>query len=290
MLTQKLLLLSWLLLAFPAPAGAVSFTFDYSFDTNGFFASQERRDSLEQAAADLGSRFGDELAPIVPGGANAWTARFTDPSTGGDASAADLRVPEASLYVFVGARELGPGALGFASPGTASVIGSLDWFDTVQYRGQSGAAAAHPTDFGPWGGFVSFDLDTAWHFGPTTDGLDALEVDFYSVVMHELAHVMGFGLAPSWREQIALGRFFGPYSVDAFGSTVPLSAEQEHWAETIGDALMTPLLSAGQRQILTELDQAGLRDTGWQSVSEPTTLALILTPLAILARRRIRLR
>lgn len=294
--TWKLAVMVSLLMMLPIGARAVSITFDYRFDTHSFFASPERRGVLEQAGSDLAGLFGDDLEPIIAAGSNTWTARFTNPSSGTAASVANLVVPRDSLVVFVGARDLGSGTLGFASPGTASVTGTREWFDTIQYRGELGAAESPASDFGPWGGFASFHLDTDWYFDILLDDLVPSDVDFYSVAVHELLHVMGFGLSSSWRDQISIGRFTGDNAVGSFGGLIRLSSEHEHWLEgTLGsangqpqEALMTPLLPTGQRVLLTELDRAGLQDVGWVLVPEPGTFWLLLAPLMglLLCRRR----
>lgn len=269
------------------PVRALSIQIDYRFDDYGFFADESRRQAVEDAARDLSSHFGDSLTAVASDGGNGWTARFTNPSTGAAEALPDLVVPADTLVVFAGARGLRPTSLGLAAPGTASVTGSRAWFETVSYRGQLGAAATPATDFGPWGGFVSFDLDTNWFSDITLDGLGPEEVDLYSVALHELAHVMGFGLAESWLDQVSLGRFVGASAVGEYGAPVPLSAERKHWAEdllNIGNGqiqkpLMTPFLPFGNRTLLTELDQAGIADVGWVLAPEPGTFLLLLVPL-----------
>src|SRR5690606_8940405 len=84
---------------------------------------------------------------------------------------------------------------------------------TVATRGETGADA---TDFGPWGGAITFDaainIDSEsfdWHFGETTAGLDDTKYDFLSVAVHELAHLLGFGTAESWQNLLVPGAVSG---------------------------------------------------------------------------------
>src|SRR5216683_8441087 len=62
---------------------SITFQFDYSLDTTGFFNSASARATLEQAGRDLGAHLNDTLAAISPGGGNHWMASFDDPSSGG---------------------------------------------------------------------------------------------------------------------------------------------------------------------------------------------------------------
>lgn len=249
---------------------SVQFVFDYSYDTAGFFGDSDRQDVLEQAAADLGSRMYDRLDDLAASGGNTWSADFDDPATGILTSEVDLVVPADTLYVFAGARDLGGTAVGRGGYGGFSASGDSDWVDRVRARGQDGALLVAPTDFGPWGGSITFDTLTNWHFGSTSTGLDSGEIDFYSVAVHELGHLLGISDGnPSWTHWIVEAEFEGPESVleyDGLGS-VPLETDQGHWSEGVTDGghevAMDPSLNNGERKEFTDLDFAGLVDLGW---------------------------
>jgi hypothetical protein len=279
-------------LAGAGPASAINITLDYSYDTNNFFASQASRDALELAASYY-ETFGDTLAAITPGGVNSWNANFTHPGTGLAQSIANLAVGADEIVVFAGGRDLPGTTLGVGGPGGFSAGGTQSFLDAVVGRGQPGALgpAASRTDFGPWGGGISFDTGTSWHFGLTTTGLDAGEADFLSVALHELAHLLGFGIVPSWSNQVSAGTFTGAESVAIFGVAVPLHGDTAHWAEgTLSgglSTLMDPTLLLGARTLLTPLDYAALFDLGWVvPLPEPSAGAL----LAIGALLRVRIR
>lgn len=257
----------------PTPtAGPLSIRLDYSMDSSGFFASQERRNSLQFAANSIISKFSDQLTAIQPTAVNQWTAKFLNPSNGAQDTRSNLSIAANEILIFAGARSLGAGELARGEKGgfTASST-SQAFIDTVKGRGQAGALANTATDFGPWGGTISFSSTTNFHFGLTTDGLDANEFDFVSVASHELFHVLGFGLASSWNAKVA-GGFTGPNSVAVSGkSPVPLS-DASHWASGTTSngqiAIMTPESTNGQRKLPTRLDYAGMQDIGWQLISQ----------------------
>ena len=252
--------------------GPLSIRLDYSMDSSGFFSSQERRNTLQFAANSIVAKFSDQLTAIQPAGSDVWTAKFLNPSTGAQDTRTNLVIPANEILIFAGARALGAGELGRGEKGGFNVSSTSQTFvDAVQARGQTGALSAVQTDFGPWGGTISFSSTATWHFGLTTDGLDSNEFDFVSVASHELLHALGFGLANSWNAKVS-GGFTGAHSVAVSGkSPVPLN-DASHWA--IGTtsngqiAAMTPETTNGQRKLPTRLDFAGMQDIGWQFIPQ----------------------
>jgi PKD repeat protein len=248
--------------------GPLSIRFDYSLDSNNFFASQERRDTLQLVANSIVSKFSDQLLAIRPAGTDQWTARFLHPGTGAQTTLSNLVIEGNQILIFAGGRNFSGGELARGEKGGFSATSSSQTFiDTVKARGQTGALAATPTDFGPWGGSVSFSLGANWHFGATTAGLDPGESDFASVASHELMHTLGFGLAASWTSKVA-GGFTGANAAAVYGqSPVPLN-DANHWAASLVSdgrpAVMTPNSPAGVRRLPTRLDYAAMQDIGWQ--------------------------
>ncbi len=253
-------------------AGPLSIRFDYSLDASGFFATQERRNSLQFAANSIISKFSDQLTAIRPTGIDQWTATFLNPSTGAEDTRNNLVIPANEILIFAGARALSADELGRGEKGGFSATSNSQAFiDTVIARGQTGALLSTATDFGPWGGTVAFSSTANWHFALTTDGLDPNEFDFVSVATHELMHSLGFGLANSWNAKVS-GGFTGSNSVAISGkSPVPLN-DLNHWA--VGTTsngqptIMTPEMQNGQRKLPTRLDFAGMQDIGWQLIPQ----------------------
>lgn len=238
----------------------------YTYDANNFFDTQAKRDLLEKALQAIVHRLGDNLDEISSSGNNTWTASFPNPATGSTQQIPNLVVKANRLIFYAGGRELGS-TLGLGGSGAFAASGSSDFLQAVRTRGESGVD--NNTDFAPWGGAITFDTTTNWHFGQTTDGLENDEADFYSVALHEFMHALGFGGADSWDAQIVGGKFAGPKSVAAYDGSgnVPLNGGRDHWAEGTTDGgdevAMDPTLLMGTRKLLTDLDFAGLDDIGW---------------------------
>lgn len=256
---------------------AITFQFDYSYDTSGFFdptSNPGRRELLELAGSELGDRLDDTLLEIIPhkfSTSDTWTATFEDPATGSLVNVVDPIIGEDIIRVYVGARDLGS-SLGSGGPGFASsVTGVQQWIDTVLGRSQTGALGpdASQTDFGPFGGSISFNETANWHFGVSTLGLDVGEFDFFSTAVHELAHVIGFGSANSFLNQTSGGVFNGAAAILEYDGAGPVPMENPgHWRRDLFDdgseVALDPDLADGERKLLTNLDYAGLIDTGWQ--------------------------
>jgi hypothetical protein len=292
-----------------APATALEIVYDYRFDRHGFFdpatAAGAARRAVLAAAADPYSSFSDALSAIAPSRDNHWRVSFRHPSFSSFfeiASVDDLAVPADTLTIFVGASSSQGPVLGAASIGEVEVFGDASFAQIMTLRGQDGAGAALPTDYGPWGGSLWLNSRIDWYVGLDASGLGSAQADLLTTVTHELAHLLGVGEAPSWHA-LATGSagayaFDGAASSALYGAPVPLDPIAAHWAEgvmsdvdgTIQETLMDPTTARGTREYLTRLDLAGLADVGWQTtpIPEPSTLlgcAAGLIGLALLARR-----
>jgi len=297
------------LLAGLAPgAWALTVEFNYDFDASGFFApGSDARNALEAAGAFFETAIGDSLGAIESGqGAGGfYTAFFSNPSmfqsgsTLKTESIANFSVAADTLRVYVGAVDLDPfstGTLAVAGPGAYIVNGGSAYRDAVVSRGQGANQSQNDirnvddvtnqtaNDFATWGGFMSFDLDRAWHFGIDTLPIGS-QPDFLSVALHELGHVFGLGTADSWNNLVSGSTFFGLAATTANGGVAPsLQGGGAHWAagtsSTVADydlsyipnagatqeTAFDPNLTLGTRKLITELDLAGLEDIGWEVV------------------------
>lgn len=260
-----------------APALAIEIVFDFRDDVGHFFGTDEAptpaRTALEFAARAFES-FDDSLAAISPGGGNSWSARYLNPATGGLAAIPDLVVPEGKLVIFAGARNLDDARLGEAAFGTPLLNGgNIDFISAVVNRGQGSASE----DFAPWGGSIAFDTTAIdgsqrnWSFDPGAEP-GSISYDFYSVAVHELSHIFGFGTASTFTSEVVGNSFAGANAVGVYGGSVPLQSGAGHWAagvssppfaDTVTPSL-APFLGPGVRRLLAPLDYAAFADIGWQ--------------------------
>jgi hypothetical protein len=251
----------------------ISFDFDYTFDTTGFFADPVRREALERVGADIASRIASTPSAIIPSGTNTWTATFFNPATGHQVGIDNLVVPEGVLKVFVGARQLEGTQAALGGYGGYRASGYGDWNNTVATRGQA---------FSVWGGSLTFDIDQNWYFDADPSGLRRHHTDFYTVTTHELGHLLGLGTSPAFNRWIGGGVFTGPNATAVFGSHPPVAADGAHWAPGVESggqpASLQPYLVTNIRYGLSPLDYAALADIGWQVTSFNPTVPPVAVP------------
>ncbi len=230
--------------------------FDYRFDQFKFF-TPERREILNLAAKIWSSHIQDEFEPIPAGE----TVKFSIDSIDREVT---LDQPIDDLLIFVSSVNLNPSelTLGEGSYYAQYILGS-DRENRIQ-----------GDDFEPWVGTIEFNslAEDSFYFDktPTTDDdIPFDQLDFLSLALHEIGHVLGFGTAPIFRQQITNNKFIGTQSIKFNGGQpVPLDESGTHIRNKYSldpnsDALMDPVLTSGKRNLPTSLDLALLTDIGY---------------------------
>lgn len=251
---------------------SVNIEVDYTYDTNGFFDDPERRVVMEAAADYVSALFNDSLNAIIPSGGNSWRIQFIDPSTGSITEVENPTIDEDEVLLFVGGRSLGSDTLGLGGAGGFQASGSAAFLQNIEGRGQSGATGPESgqTDTSVWGGTITFDSDTNWHFGITTSDLEGSEHDFYSVALHEMIHVLGFtDDSPAFFNLISpSSEFMGARAMAVSADTQLIASDLAHWREGLAsggqETLMDPTFTRGTRKLVTPLDFAAMEDIGWE--------------------------
>jgi len=240
-------------------------TFDYRFDTKGAFQDPARRASLEAAAAEWEWLIEEDFEDI-PAGTEVLSRDPEDPSQPGQVFVMDEPIDD--LVVFVGyASKDGPGGQ-LAESFPSAAIGSVSDPVLSAKLAERNAGA----DFEPWTAWLSFDESEDWYYDATPetgDDIPAAQIDFMSVAMHELGHILGFGTADAYFALVdGQSQFTGSAAIGAYGGPVPLTSNAYHLDPSVmsdgGRPLMDPSDASGQRSVITSLERALFSDLGHQ--------------------------
>ena len=229
--------------AMPASA-AIDIVFDYTYDTNGFFDAG-KKSLMEQAAQVFEARILDTLTGFSSGSPNHFNAGFTNPGTGLPTTLSDYSIAAGRIDIFLGGRDLGAGTLGLAST-SYSVSGFQSFVNNSVSRGQAGALSNPATDYGPWGGSIAFSNTASWYVDADPTTTEAFSgYDLYSVALHEIAHLLGVGIADSWDVHRSGLSFNGPASMAANSASAPACSGSPSimptWSKSQATALICPL-------------------------------------------------
>ena len=279
---------------FPTTASGIEIELRYDYDTSGFFNQPGAKETMRACANFFEDILVDQLEEINAATSgdnrNTWTALPRHPATGNSLEIVNLVVPEDTLIIYLGARDLPGSTAGVATSGL-SVSGVQNFLDQVLYRSQTGASDTPATDFGPWGGSISFDTrkfdgsNRPWNFSLTET--DPTKTNFVGVALHEICHLLGVGTADSWKDRAGNDLLFqGTTSIAANGGTAPaLDSNKGHWSNsgsgpyqsTTFNSFGAPhgasqrvlmnaisLNNGGSHNVLTDLDLAALIDIGWE--------------------------
>jgi hypothetical protein len=233
---------------------------DYRYDKAGFFADPIRKQALEGACRIWGRLIADKFANVPKG----TYIRVRDPEKPTEpALALEIDYEIDDLLLFVGSSDLPAGVSGLSSP-TAGLSGV-----TNEALRTSLSERFDGNPFQPWTAWISFDTTSPFHFDPTPElgsAVPAGKLDFVSVALHEIGHVLGFGTADAFKNQITGGTFTGPKASALYGGPVPLTPDRGHVPNTTMSGghrmLMDQSDALGTRYLPTPLDRAVMEDLG----------------------------
>ena len=278
--------------------------FDYSFDTNGFFDNSQRRIALEYAGEIWSNLLQDDFEAI-PAGAeftitNPTTGNtetivleseiddlliFVGSGTLNSNSSESLHKDDYHLKAcachscantssnkIVNLSQ--PSVLGTENTVTtdgllaqAQINGTDLQGDIFQRRVSSDfRGRGVVTDFEPWVGTIGFSPSESIDWNFDLNNTDSSTIDFISVALHEIGHILGIGVAPIFDELGASGTFSGVNAVAANnGVGIPLEADLSHVTEGFSEnsVLLDPLLNEN-RSLPSNIDLAILADLGYE--------------------------
>ncbi|MGK7950177.1 MAG: hypothetical protein AB4368_15695 [Xenococcaceae cyanobacterium] len=275
--------------------------FDYSFDRNGFFNSYERRAALEKAGEIWSSLINDDFEAIPEG-----VEFTIQNPTNGDSETIILEEEIDDIIIYVGANTSPYGGSSDGQPlinnhgchltgcacskcsvsnkntinlsqrgvldsdnskilGKAQIDGIDLEGDIFQRRiSDNFRERGVVTDFEPWAGTISFNSEIDWDFSLDNPNLE--KIDFISVALHEIGHVLGIGTAPIF-DSIGAGRTFDGVNALAVnnGDPIPLEADLGHIQDGFqgNSVLLDPTKNIG-RNLPSNIDLAILADIGYE--------------------------
>jgi len=242
-------------------ATTFAISFEYAYDTSGYFDEAKRR-ALSEAAASwtryIASEFDD-----VPAG-TALRARHPE-HLDREGMVFELDYAIDDLVVLMGSSPIDGMGMSLASSSSSFTTQIADAALLEALRGRYDGQP-----FQPWMAQTTFDSEEWWAVDSTPESDDDLvagDNDFISTAIHELGHVLGIGSAAAFDALVEAGRFVGPRAMEVHGGPVPLAADGVHFErDTLSNGKLPSLelgTAPGQRKRPTELDLAVLEDLGY---------------------------
>ncbi|AFZ36888.1 Dockerin type 1 protein [Stanieria cyanosphaera PCC 7437] len=237
--------------------------FDYRFDTEGFFNNAQKKAALEKAGAIWSSLLKDDFETIPVG----VEFTITNP-TKGNSEKIVLTQEIDDLLIFVGTNNFGNQSKQLTTVGSLGEA-KVDGFDlqgdifqrriSNNFRGKGAVS-----NFEPWAGIVTFNNTIDWDF--SFNNPNTQKIDFISVALHEIGHILGFGTSAIFNKIGGDGKFDGVNALAVNkGNPIPLESDLAHVKEGFNQntVLLDPFNNRG-RNLPTPIDLALLADIGYQ--------------------------
>ena len=284
--------------------GAIDIIFDYSYDTGNYFGDEQRY-IMEQVAYVFESKMGGTsftgTRPLEDVGVNGVTAKlnFDNPTTdtniqpliGSTTSDGNVIGRQDELIIFLGAR-----SHGFSSSNVLASAGQTgtawSWTSASDKDAWLAVKNAKNTSslYQPIAGVSQvntahsfyFDTDLTTHADAEVSG----KYDFYTIMVHEIGHIMGFNTHNAWNANLSGSNWIGTEAMKQYslqnppnGEAVPLvSSTNPHWNLDLNygkvncgcHPSMLPEVNYNYRASFSDLDFALLKDIGYSISDNPT--------------------
>jgi hypothetical protein len=283
---------------------AIDIVFDYSYDTVNWFGAEQRY-ILEQAAYAFESRLVNENfqsgQPSGHGSAGTHYLYFSNPVNGssdqfqlgqttGDGNVMG-ETNKVTIFMGVGAASGNTNAWASGNFGTADSNNkdNSNYSDAFQNyldnTRDSGGDGSSPINYDPIGGAISVNSERSWYFDTDLTDYDDTtnKMDFYSTMVHEIGHLMGFrNQSDAWTTHLQGSSWNGPEGKAQYGGVpIPLSSGLSHFDSSFVQSQSTcnchpnmdPTSSNNQRSPFSDTDWAVLKDIGYivsNSPNDPT--------------------
>jgi hypothetical protein len=278
----------------------IDIVFDYTYDTGNWFGNEQRY-ILDQAAYAFESRLvSEDFQSAIPtdyGSAQTHYLYFSNPVNGssdqfqlgqttGDGYTMGA-TDKVTIFMGIG------GASGNTNAWASGVFGTADssnkdnsnhsdpFQNYLDNTRDSGGDGASPINYDPIGGAISVNSARAWYFDTDLTDYDDTtnKMDFYSTMVHEIGHLMGFRKgSDAWSKNLTGDTWTGTAGMAAYGnSPIPMQAGGSHFDSSFDQTQagclchpnMDPSSSINQRSPFSETDWAILKDIGYAVSASP---------------------
>lgn len=248
----------------PSQVSTFNITFDYRFDSTGFFNDPNRKATLEAAADYWESVIQDEF-PNVPTGTEFW---IQNPQTKQlDKVVLDKEIDD--IVIFVGARPIRSYAVGETISSGAGYKDATSFSYVLPER-------VNGVNYEPYVGSISFGSDISYSVDKTpfdysdTPSENGTDASLFITATHELAHVLGFTQSPIYNARVD-GTSFNGVNAKAVngGNPIPVRNANDivHLSNITTPSGVSSLMGTGGGALAfipTKVDLAILADIGYK--------------------------
>jgi len=282
---------------------AIDIVFDYTYDTVNWFGNEQRY-ILDQAAYAFESRLGGEsfasANPADYAGVTSNYYLYASNPTGGSSLSIQLGSTTAegnlvgaadTVTIFMGVGAASGSTNAWASGQFLSTHGVDNTSSSDKFKEYLDNVRDTASNYDAIGGTMSVNSSRDWYFDTDLTDYDYStgKMDFYSTMVHEIGHLMGFRTGAigtgdpgtdAWVSNLTGDTWTGAAGMAAYGGNpIPMQSGGSHFdyndfnqSHTSCNChpSMDPYSSVNQRSPWTETDFAVLKDIGYTVSASPT--------------------